>query len=262
MQLLPRHWPRNFKSKPIPRRQRTELMQRHDGIIEPNDYQNAHVLIGGAGGLASPIAIGLVNKGVRELTVVDPDFVELTNCNRTVFGAKHVGKNKAIELGRICAREALMPLTVHSYPLYWQEYVETVDQVPRFDLMICLPDNNPTRRAMSLWAHQHQTPLITAAVGRDANAANVTCQVPGGACWGCTVPQYVNDDSFPCGTPAIVDVLNIASGFVLAAADSLISTRPREWNFRAVFMDGGLPDRTQLIERRTDCPICSTPVAA
>ena len=58
--------------------------------------QNAHVLIAGAGGLGSPVAMYLASAGVGSITICDYDKVEISNLNRQLLhNEKRIGLNKA-----------------------------------------------------------------------------------------------------------------------------------------------------------------------
>lgn len=55
----------------------------------------AKVLIMGVGGLGSPVALYLASSGVGEITIVDPDVVELNNLQRQIAHNETVlGYNK------------------------------------------------------------------------------------------------------------------------------------------------------------------------
>ncbi len=58
----------------------------------------ARVGIAGAGGLGSNAAMALVRSGIRNLVVVDGDFVEPTNLNRQAYWPEDVGKPKVVAL--------------------------------------------------------------------------------------------------------------------------------------------------------------------
>ena len=58
--------------------------------------------------------------------------------------------------------------------------------------------------------------------------------------------------------PSSVDLLKPIAGLALYAVDSLIMARPRKWNYREVFMDGSIPDRTVRLEKDLACPECGT----
>lgn len=58
----------------------------------------AHVVIAGAGGLGSNIAIGLARSGVGHLTIIDFDVVEHSNLNRQQFKLSQIGVPKVVAL--------------------------------------------------------------------------------------------------------------------------------------------------------------------
>ena len=72
-----------------------QIMLPQIGIEGQHKISKAKVLLFGAGGLGSPIAMYLVASGVGELTIVDPDTVDLTNLQRQILhGTRDVGMNK------------------------------------------------------------------------------------------------------------------------------------------------------------------------
>ncbi|MEG1066035.1 MAG: ThiF family adenylyltransferase, partial [Erysipelotrichaceae bacterium] len=56
-----------------------------------NYLSKAHVGIAGCGGLGSNVAIMLARSGVKHLTLVDFDVVEITNLNRQAFRLSQLG---------------------------------------------------------------------------------------------------------------------------------------------------------------------------
>ena len=60
-----------------------------------SDVASASVVIIGAGGIGAPLAIALVAGGVRRITVVDDDTVDVSNLHRQIlFTTADVGRSK------------------------------------------------------------------------------------------------------------------------------------------------------------------------
>jgi hypothetical protein len=77
--------------------------------------------------------------------------------------------------------------------------------------------------------------VIFAAVSRDGDHGYVFVQEKDGPYIACLFPDMVNDDHYPWpGTPAIADILNAVGALALYAADTLLMSRPRTWNYRRI----------------------------
>jgi len=222
-------------------------------------YKGTHIALIGAGGINSHVAHAIGRKGAAELLgLIDDDRLARQNLTRQLFSPADIGQYKTHALAKRLARDALFPIVINSYPFRFQELLERGYHLGKPNLLICGVDNNPTRRAVSEYGLAHRIPVIHAAVARDGGSLYVMVQEPGKACWLCAFPHFANDDSYPCNLPGIVDPLLVIGGLVVYAVDSLICTRPREWNVREIFLHGGLADRTRTVERRPDCCLCAT----
>jgi molybdopterin/thiamine biosynthesis adenylyltransferase len=218
--------------------------------------QAAHVVLIGAGGIGSHVAVALARKGVGRMTLIDDDVVELKNLTRQHFGRRDVGKYKAHRLARSIADTGLFPTELTAHPFRFQELCERGETFEDATVLICGVDNNPTRKAVCDYALRHRIPAIYAALSRTGNEAYTMVQEPAGACWACAFPHYVNDQTYPCNLPGIADVLMLVAGQIVFTVDTIVGGRPREWNVRETFLDGSIPDRARKVERRADCAVC------
>lgn len=76
------------------------LDERHTPEVRKKLW-NAHVGIGGIGGLGSNTAVALARAGVGHLHIVDDDEVDLPNINRQAYFYRHVGRKKTEALTEI-----------------------------------------------------------------------------------------------------------------------------------------------------------------
>ena len=218
----------------------------------------AKIILIGAGGLGGEIGEALVRKGIGFLTLLDDDVVEATNLNRQRFYAADLGKNKAVCLARNLAKEGCCGTEIRGYGLRLEEAIELgVDLSGR--VAIVGIDNNPGRVAASRHFRHLEVPVIFTAVSETANNGYVFVQEPGGACFGCLYKDAINDETYPCATPAVKDILKVVAGITVYAVDSLIMARKRFWNYKDEYLDGSIPGNTWRIERREDCKLCGSP---
>ena len=84
-----------FTKKQIERYSR-QIILKKIGVVGQKKLLKSSVLIVGAGGLGSPIAIYLAAMGIGKIGVIDKDTVEISNLARQIiFSTKDLKKNKS-----------------------------------------------------------------------------------------------------------------------------------------------------------------------
>ena len=85
-----------FTKKQIERQSR-QIILKKIGTIGQKKLLKSSVLIVGAGGLGSPIAIYLAALGIGKIGIIDNDIVEISNLNRQViFSYADIKKKKSL----------------------------------------------------------------------------------------------------------------------------------------------------------------------
>jgi len=159
-----------------------------------NRLLNAKVVIFGLGGLGSPAAIYLATSGVGELTLVDPDHVELSNLQRQVLHMNDsVGERKVDSAARTL--KALNPeVHIRSHDRVLAE-AELLEVVSRADVVVDGTDNFAARFAINAACIKARKPLVSAAVVRMEGQVSVyRLERADAPCYGCL---YQNIDEPP-----------------------------------------------------------------
>lgn len=163
----------------------------------------------GAGGLGGPLALSLGAAGF-ELTIVDPDTVEVSNLHRQIqFTTADVGKPKA---PRLAAEVAARGGRARGYQARWT--ADDADDISGdSDLIVDGSDDPDTKFAVADWAVAQGRPYVIAAALR--YGGNALAGAPGFACYRCLFEEPV-----PAATCAAVGVLGPVVGAIggLAAA--------------------------------------------
>jgi tRNA A37 threonylcarbamoyladenosine dehydratase len=80
--------------------ERTSLLCNNQGI---ENLKNAHILVVGLGGVGGYVVECLVRSGIGNLTLVDGDTINETNCNRQLISLQNnIGNYKADEWVKRC----------------------------------------------------------------------------------------------------------------------------------------------------------------
>ena len=238
-------------------RETIDRQEKAEGTSYPVN-QATRILVPGAGANGANYLHHAPRKGYRYFEVLDDDIVEFSNLPHQGYSRSDVGKYKVHALGKRVVTDALFPVEINARPFRFQELYDADEPITQsFDAIVCLVDNDRTRLAVTEFGFAHCIPVVHAAVSRDASSLYVFVQEPDHACGVCAFPNYLENASYPCQLPAVIDASNVVTGLVLYAVDSLVSGRPRDWNYRRIHLHGGLSDQTRIIERKPDCPVCS-----
>jgi molybdopterin-synthase adenylyltransferase len=154
----------DFTDSELHRYSRHILLQEV-GAVGQARLRAARVLVVGAGGLGSPLALYLAAAGVGTLGLVDHDRLELSNLQRQVaHSTARLGRNKAESAAETLA--ALNPeVRIEAHVL--RVDADTVqDLVPRYDIVCDGTDNFATRFLLGDACHLLGRPLVSAAVLR------------------------------------------------------------------------------------------------
>ncbi|MDE6171228.1 MAG: HesA/MoeB/ThiF family protein, partial [Duncaniella sp.] len=125
----------------------------------------ARVLIIGAGGLGSPVALYLAAAGVGRITILDPDTVSLSNLQRQIIhSTADIGRNKCDS-----AREKMLAVNpgVTVDALAIPLTTENASELAReHDLLLDCTDNLATRLLISDTCVAEGKPYVFGAVKR------------------------------------------------------------------------------------------------
>jgi len=217
----------------------------------------AHIALIGAGGLNGEVGHGLVRKGIGRLTIFDHDVVELSNLARQQFTVDDLDQNKALALLRNLAGQATGRTLIEGHARSFQDALAASVSVA-CDIAVVGVDNNPTRLATAAHYLRERTPVIFLAVDVRAARGYVFVQTsqPGDPCFLCLFPDAAEDNVVHGCAGASIEILKIVAGIALYAIDSLLMSRPRPWNYKAVFLDEG-GDGSRPVGVRPGCTMCA-----
>ena len=149
---------------------RHELL-KEVGIEGQKRIAQGRVLIIGAGGLGSPASLYLASSGVKKITIVDSDMVDLTNLQRQVIhNMERLGLNKA-ESAKV-ALQAINP----------EVEIVPVDHRPSLEEL----ENTESRYTFNDVCRRFKKPLVTAGVvAFDGQITVFDFRDPESACYAC-----------------------------------------------------------------------------
>lgn len=187
------------------------------GIEGQQRLLDAHVLVIGAGGLGSPVALYLGTAGVGRLTIVDHDTVDVTNLQRQIaHNLARVGQPKAES-----ARDTIAAINpdVQVTPKVERADAVRLDTLVRdADVVVDCSDNFATRQAVNAACVAHRKPLVSgAAIGFDGQVSVYDTRQPDAPCYACLFPPDATFEEVQCATMGVFAPLVGIIGSVQAA---------------------------------------------
>ena len=218
----------------------------------------SHVLIVGAGGLGSPVALYLAASGVGKLIICDFDTVDLTNLQRQIIHTtQSVGINKAVS-----AQQTIVEINP-------EIIVETIQQksseaefktlVENADVVIDCSDNFATRYALNRVCWQLKKPLVSgAALGFEGQITVFDFRHEASPCYYCLFPDTGEESDLRCATNGVFAPLVGMIGTAQAAeALKLMMNIGESLQGRLLLLDAlSMEWRTIKLARDPACAVC------
>ena len=158
----------------------------------------AHVLLIGAGGLGSPIALYLAAAGVGQLTLCDHDEVDLTNLQRQIaHQTSAIGQNKAQSAAQTA--QHINPTVQITAIAQRADAALLTPLVAAADVVVDASDNFATRHAINRACVAQSKPLVSgAAVRFDGQVSVFDLRQATAPCYHCLFPESGEADEMRC----------------------------------------------------------------
>lgn len=227
--------------------------------------RQARVLVVGAGGLGSPVALYLAAAGVGTIGIVDADQVELSNLHRQVLHTTpRVGLPKVES-----AKKALVELNPHVTVVphgFRFEADGGAALASEYDLVIDGSDNFATRYAINDAACRAGLAVVHGSVHRLEGQLAVLIpkraaakrEVPAGPCYRCIFPQAPSDAP-NCETAGVLgSVCGVIGSLMATEALKLLTAVASSAYGKLVLYDGAACTlRSIAVTARAEC-VCNT----
>jgi adenylyltransferase/sulfurtransferase len=177
----------NFSEDEIQRYARHILLRELGGTGQAR-LKAARVLVVGAGGLGSPLALYLAAAGVGTIGLVDADVVELSNLQRQIMhGTTDIGRRKVESGAESLARiNPLVRVVPHAERL---DAGNVAGLIGDYDIICDGTDNFTTRFRLADACVAARKTLVSAAVLRFEGQISTFKPHAGGPCYRCLYPE-------------------------------------------------------------------------
>ena len=224
--------------------------------------RDTSVLVVGAGGLGTPVALYLAAAGVGRIGLVDFDTVERSNLHRQVlYTDRDIGQPKvSILASRL--REVNPHVEVVEHPVRLQAG-NALERIGDYDIVADGTDRFETRYLVNDACVRSGTPNVFASVDRFEGQLSVF-GTAGGPCYRCVFPEPPPAGAVPScaeggvlgvapgilGTLQATEVIKLASGIGSSMAGRLLLLDALAMTFRTIALD-----------RDPACPTCGEAAA-
>ena len=191
------------------RRYNRHLILEGFGAEAQQKLLHAKVLLVGAGGLGSPVALYLAAAGVGTIGVVDGDTVSITNLQRQVLhSTPDVGRPK-VQVAKERMQAINPNVKVDTYETYLSE-TTAMELIKPYDFVIDGTDNFATKYLVNDACVMQGKAFTMGGISK--YSGQLMTHVPGSACYRCLFPEPpAKQDVETC---AMVGVLGSIAGML------------------------------------------------
>ena len=181
-----------FTNKQINRYSR-QIVLKKIGVLGQKKLLKSSILIVGAGGLGSPIAIYLAALGVGTIGIIDKDNVEISNLSRQIiFSTNDIKKNKS--------STAINKLRKINPDIKLQSFCKKLNNkninkiAKNFSIIVDGSDNFRTRFLINDYCLKNKKILISGAISKfDGQVYTFNFSKINSPCLRCLIPNEPND---------------------------------------------------------------------
>ena len=247
--------PRTLTPQQVQRFSRHIIMPQV-GSTGQRKLMDASVLLVGAGGLGSPLAMYLAAAGVGKLGIVDFDDVDITNLHRQLLhGIDDIGRPK-VESAEDTIRAINPDAEVVKIPRHINSE-NAMEIAEEFDILIDGTDNFPTRYLINDLGVLMNKPVVHGSIFMFDG--QVTTFLPEQGCYRCLYPAPPPPGMVPsCAEAGVLGVLpGIVGSLMATEAIKLILGVGKPLVNRLLMVDAlDMDMRTVKIRKDPGCPVC------
>ena len=217
---------------------------------------NSKVLIIGAGGLGSPVAIYLALAGIGTVGIVDFDVVDVTNLQRQILHHDaDIGKSK-VESAKntLLAYNPDVNVITYNEPITAENAMEIMKE---FDVIVSGADNFAARYLINDAAYLSNKPLVDGSILMFDGRATVFS--PGKGCYRCVFPDPPPPGEVPnCSEAGVVGMLPGLVGSIQATETvKVLLEIGNPLIGKLLLIDAlDMDFREVKIRRDVNCPLC------
>jgi len=226
------------------------------GSVGQRKLLGSSVLIVGAGGLGSPIALYLAIAGVGTIGIVDFDTVDLSNLQRQILHQEgDIGRSK-VESSKetLLAYNPDLNVILHEEPITSDN---AMDIIPNYDVIVNGADNFQARYLVNDASFLADKTLVDGSILLFDGQAST--YIPGQGCYRCIFPEPPPPGEVPScaeagvlgalpgmiGTIQATEVIKVLLGIGDPLAGRLLIIDALSMDFRVL-----------KVRRNLDCPLC------
>ena len=195
-----------FTKKQIDRYSR-QIILKKIGTIGQKKLLRSSVLIVGAGGLGSPIAIYLAAIGIGNIGIIDKDIVEISNLSRQIIFANNDVKKKKSTIAISKLKKLNPDIQLKSYQKKLTK--KNVDKIAKnFEVIVDGSDNFRTRFLINDYCLENKKILVSGAINRfDGQVYTFNFSKEKSPCLRCFMPNIPIDSDDNCETEGVLGTL-------------------------------------------------------
>ncbi|KAF8698094.1 hypothetical protein HU200_035607 [Digitaria exilis] len=228
------------------------------GVEGQRKLSQSSILVVGAGGLGSPVALYLAACGVGCLGIVDGDDVELNNLHRQIIHKEaYVGDPKVKSAADACREiNSSVKVVEHQHTL---RPCNALEIVRKYDIVVDATDNLPTRYMISDCCVLLNKPLVSgAALGLEGQLT--VYHHNGSPCYRCLFPSPPPVAACQrCSDSGVLGVVPGVIGCLQALEAIKVATAVGEPLCGRMLLFDALSARIRIVKLRgslPDCTIC------